>query len=193
MHRTTLRHSPFLRFVIEPVEGGGSSTDGESEKPSGEQGSSEEGAKPSEDDTLGEKGLKALKAERDARAKAEADLAALRKEIADSKLTAEQKAAADLAEAQKTAQENAAKALRYEVAASKGLDLSLAPRLVGATKADLEADADALKESIGKAGTGTPRPDPSAGGGAGGADKTASVGAGRDLYAERHKSKNTQK
>lgn len=103
---------------------------------------------PPAEEPLGAGGIKALNAERDARAKAEKDLADLRKQIEDSKKTAEQKAADDIAAANRTAQENAAKALRYEVAAAKGLDLSLAGRLTGSTKEELEADAAALMALI---------------------------------------------
>lgn len=101
-----------------------------------------------EDEPLGEKGLKALAAEREAREAAEKREAALLKQIEDSKKTAEQKAADDLEAARKEATENAAKALRYEVAADKGLDLALASRLTGATREELEADADVLKGLI---------------------------------------------
>lgn len=111
---------------------------------------------------LGDPGKKALVAEREAHEKAKADLAALRKEIEDGKKTAEQKTADDLKAAQDAAAQNAAKALRYEVAASKGLNLQLAARLTGSTKEELEADADALKALIPDA-KGTPKPDPSAG------------------------------
>lgn len=72
-------------------------------------------------------------------------------EIEDSKKSAEQKAADALAAAQSSATEAAAKALRYEVAAEKGLDLALAARLTGSTKEELEADADALMTLIPKA------------------------------------------
>jgi len=144
------------------------------------------------DDKLGEPGLKALQAERDARAKAEAALAALEKQVADSKLTAEQKAAADLKAAQDLAAAAAAKALRYEVAAAKGLDLALAPRLAGTTQAELEADADALKALVGVQAPkpGVPRPDPSAG--KGGSDgQPGSVTSGAGLYQQRHAKKTT--
>ena len=101
-----------------------------------------------EDEPLREPGKRALEAERAAREKAERDLAALQQQIEDSKKTAEQKAADDLEAARKEAAENAAKALRYEVAAAKGLDLALASRLTGATREELEADADVLKGLI---------------------------------------------
>lgn len=78
-------------------------------------------------------------------------LRAREQEIEDSKKSAEQKAAEALAAAQSSAAEAAAKALRYEVAAEKGLDLALAARLTGSTKEELESDADALMALIPKA------------------------------------------
>lgn len=100
---------------------------------------------------LGDAGLKALQSERDARKKAEDDLKSLRQQIEDAQKTAEQKAAEALASAQSAASEATAKALRYEVAAEKGLDLAFAARLTGSTKEELEADADALMALIPKA------------------------------------------
>ena len=122
-------------------------------------------APPAADEKLGEAGIKALQAERDARKQAEDQLKTLRQQIEDANKTAEQKAADDLAAAQKAAAESAARALRYEVAAAKGLDLKLAPRLTGATQEELEADADQLKELLGTAAPKVPKPDPSVGAG----------------------------
>lgn len=103
---------------------------------------------PEGDEPLREPGKKALEAERTRAATAEKALADYRKEIEDSKKTAEQKAADDLTAARQEAQGNAAKALRYEVAAAKGLDIKFAPRLTGSTKEELEVDADALMALI---------------------------------------------
>ena len=114
------------------------------------------------DKPLGESGLRALQAERDARKQAQADLAALRKEIEDASKSAEQKAADDLADAQRVAAESAAKALRYEVAAATGVPLKQAHRLVGSTKEELEADAANFLADLGPK-PGTPKPDPSQG------------------------------
>lgn len=105
---------------------------------------------------LGDGGLKALQAERARAAKAEADFKALQQQIEDSKKTAEQKAADDIAAARAEASQAAARALRYEVAAAKGLDLALAARLTGSTKEELEADADALMTLIPKAPAAAP-------------------------------------
>ena len=112
------------------------------------------------DDKLGDGGKRALQAERDARKQAERALADLQKQVEDANKTAEQKAAEALAEAQKASEMNAAKALRYEVAAAKGIDLKLASRLTGSTKEELEADADSLKALLAPTG---PKPDPSQG------------------------------
>lgn len=100
---------------------------------------------------LGDGGQKALKAERDARKQAEDALKALRKEIEDSQKSAEQKAADDIAAARAEAANASAAALRYEIAAEKGLDLALAGRLTGSTKEELEADAEKLMALIPKA------------------------------------------
>lgn len=55
---------------------------------------------------------------------------------------------------------------RAEIAIEKGLTVQQAARLVGATREDLAADADALKELFptAPAGPGTPKPDLSQGG-----------------------------
>ncbi|MCL1871010.1 MAG: hypothetical protein FWF90_11435 [Promicromonosporaceae bacterium] len=153
-----------LRFVVDPA--GAEGTPG-APSPGADPAAGDPPAGPEakEDEPLGEGGKKALAAERAARTQAEKDLADLRKQIDDSKKTAEQKAADDLAAAQKAATDSAAKALRYEVAAAKGLDLKLASRLTGATQAELEADADQLKALIGEQKPSAPKPDPSAGSG----------------------------
>jgi len=66
--------------------------------------------------------------------------------------TAEINAAADaITAATATAAQAESRALRYEVAAAKGLDLALAARLTGSTKEELEADADTLMALIPKA------------------------------------------
>lgn len=106
---------------------------------------------PASTEPLGDAGKKALQIERDARKKAEDDFKALQQQIADSQKTAEQKAADALAAAQASANEAANRAMRYEVAAEKGLDLALAARLSGSTKEELEADAVALMSLIPKA------------------------------------------
>lgn len=78
------------------------------------------------------------------------------------------------------------KALRLEVAAEKGLTPQQAARLQGATREELAADADALKELFptpaqgAPAGNGSPAPDPSQGARGGGADLHAAIAAARE-------------
>lgn len=118
---------------------------------------------PASEEALREPGRKALDAEREARATAEKALADLRKEIEDAQKTAEQKAADDLKAAQSDSATNAAKALRYEVAADKGLDLKLAARLSGTSREEIEADAEELMKLIPKTeqpATTAPAPQP---------------------------------
>jgi hypothetical protein len=110
---------------------------------------------------LGDAGIKALQAERARATKAENDFKALQKQIEDSQKSAEQKTAEALAAAQASANEAAAKALRYEVAADiEGFPIALAARLVGATREELQADADRLMSLIPKAPTATPSAPP---------------------------------
>ena len=123
------------------------------------------------DEPLGEGGLKALKAERAARADAErqaAELAARIKEFEDAQKSEAERQAERLAELEKSARENEIARVRYEVAAEAGLSLDAAKRLLESAVPNV------------------PRPDPSQGGG----DDTKPGGAqaGRDLFRERHKS-----
>lgn len=120
---------------------------------------------PVDDAALGDAGKRALTAEREARRAAEAETAALRKQIEDATKTAEQRAADDLRAAQAEAAANGARALRYEVAAETGLPLALASRLTGSTREELAADAETLKTLIpvGATPPRTPAPDPSQG------------------------------
>jgi len=114
---------------------------------------------------LGDPGKAALVRERAASAQATAELAALRKQIEDANKSAEQRTADDLKAAQEAAAANAAKALRYEVAAEAGIPLTLAARLTGSTREEIAADAEALKALI-PAGATPPRnpaPDPGQG------------------------------
>lgn len=172
-----------LRFVTEPVGGDPTPGAGTPAAPAAPTPQPPAGD-PSKDQPLGEPGIKALQAERDARTAAEKALADFRQEIDDSKKTAEQKAADDLAAAQRDAAESTAKALKYEVAATKGIALTSAHRLSGSTLAEIEADADRFKAEQALVPAKGPRPDRSQGGGEG--DKGTSVAAGRDLWSERH-------
>jgi len=107
---------------------------------------------------LGDGGLKALQAERARAAKAESDLKALQQQIDDSKKTAEQKAADDIAAAQNAAKEASALAARYQVIADKGGDLKFADYLTGSTRDELEAAYDKLMALIPQAPEAPPAP-----------------------------------
>ncbi len=134
---------------------------------------------------LGDPGKKALVAERTKADTEKARADALQKQIDDAKLSADEKAAKDLKEAQEQAATATLRALKYEVAAAKGIDLANAHRLTGSTKAELEADADAFKATFPVAGT--PKADPSQGKGGGKDGRSATgVTAGRDLYRDTH-------
>lgn len=91
---------------------------------------------------------KALARKHEEQAKANADAARRLQEIEDAKKSELEK----LTEAQTAAERRAAeaeqRALRLEVAAEKGLTPAQAKRLVGATKEELEADADELLASF---------------------------------------------
>lgn len=167
MNRRLLRN---VSFFFPDGDGGGTGGGGNSQPPAPPKPAPPANNPPAppakgdgDDEKLGEAGLKALQAERDARKQAEDQLKAIQKQIDDAKKTAEEKAAEALQEAQKAATENATKALRYEVAAEKGLPLALASRLTGSTKEELLADADTLKSLIPAGAPGAPKPDPSVG------------------------------
>lgn len=115
---------------------------------------------------LGDAGKKALDEERAARREAEKQrkdletrlkelepLAAKAKQLEDSKKTETEKLGEKLTAAEKRAVEAEQKALRLEVASAKGLTQAQAKRLVGATKEELEADADELLSSFGAVDT----------------------------------------
>lgn len=139
-------------------ESGGDGGDGGDSD--GDHGAGDSGDSDTADD--GNKGLRsALAAERKASKDATTALAAAEarvKELEDASKSEEQrqqeaqeKRDADL---QKALGENAAKDLliqRYEVAADKGLDLKAARRLQGATREELESDADDLIALLGGA------------------------------------------
>lgn len=144
---------------------------GEAEKTN--EDSDGEGEKPAPDDEpLGEKGKKALDAERTLRRAAEAQ-------------AREARAAVEAAE--KAADERVAliKA-RYEVAAANGIPAELVDRLQGSTRDELDADAKKLVEHLKPAYA--PPVDPSQGKDREGV-KGGGVAAGRDLYHETRKGK----
>lgn len=110
------------------------------------------------EEQLGDAGKRAIQAEREARAAAEKaarDAQAKLKEIEDAQKSEEQKRQEAADAALKEAEAAKAKALRYEVAAAKGVPLTQAHRLQGATKEDLEADAEAFLKDL-HGGNGTP-------------------------------------
>lgn len=86
-----------------------------------------------------------LRREREARQALEKRIA----EIDDKDKTEQQRLADRLATAEKALADAESKALRYEVASAKGLTHAQAKRLVGATKEELESDADELLETFG--------------------------------------------
>lgn len=107
-----------------------------------------EGATP--DEPLGEAGIAALKAEREARKAAEkaaAEAAARVKEFEDREKTEAQKQQEALAAAEAELAELRAGKLRAEVASAKGVPADL---LKGSTQEELEAFADALLEFRGE-------------------------------------------
>lgn len=91
---------------------------------------------------------KALARKHEAQAKANADKAKKFDELDEASKSEAEKAAAKAAEAEKRAQDAETRALRLEVAFEKGLTPAQAKRLVGATKEELESDADEFLESI---------------------------------------------
>jgi hypothetical protein len=128
-------------------------------------------------DALGDAGKKALDAERREKRAAErraAELEARLKEFEDRDKSEAQKLAerAEKAEADLAALQAAS--LRAEVALEKGLTPAQAKRLIGATREELEADADELLEALGaQNGPRAPRPDPNQGRQSGGTASTA--------------------
>ncbi|WP_416902749.1 hypothetical protein [Micromonospora echinospora] len=129
---------------------------------------------PKEDDPLGPAGKKALDEERAARKELERKLAALApleqlaqalggKSTGDGTTDLERLTERLTQHEAELATERAAR-YRAEVAAAKGLTPQQAARLQGATREELEADADALLALFpGPAGPRNPAPDPSQG------------------------------
>lgn len=109
--------------------------------------STETATETSATEALGDGGKKALDAERRERRAAEkraSDFEARLKEFEDRDKTEAEKLAERATAAEKRAAELETSALRLEVAAEKGLTPTQAKRLVGATREELEADADEL-------------------------------------------------
>lgn len=95
---------------------------------------------------LGEGGIKALNAERDARKAAEKNLAEVQQDQQAALDAAVSKEQENTQAAEARASEAESRLLRYEVAASKGVPVSLVETLQGATAEDLSAQVDALLE-----------------------------------------------
>lgn len=110
---------------------------------------------PITDEPLGENGLKALQTERDARKKAENEVAELRKSFET--LQKEFSDYKDSADAQITAltgerDANSAKLMRMQIAHDKGLPIELVEKLSGTTAEELEASASLIQSHFASAG-----------------------------------------
>lgn len=101
---------------------------------------------------------KALARKHEASAKANADAAKRLAELEDQGKSDTEKLSGRIAEAEKRAADAEARAMRLEVAATKGLTPTQAKRLVGASREDLEADADEILEAFPTATGATPPP-----------------------------------
>lgn len=170
-----LRHVRMI--VADGGEGGGVAEDGQGDpEPKPDESNAEQQGDESE--KLGENGLKALKAEREANKAAKAKLAEYEAQIQafkDKDKTESEKEAERLQALEKSNSENARKALQYEVAAEKGIPLKLAVRLHGADKDSMLADADELLPLIQQTKPNIPKPDKSQG--RGGKPKPTSLSA----------------
>lgn len=110
----------------------------------------DDGAKS--DGDLGDAGKRALDAERKARKAAEkraADAEAKVKASEDADKTEVERLHGQVADLTKRAEAAEGRADRYEVGLSKGLTLTQARRLVGATKDEFEADAIEMRSELG--------------------------------------------
>jgi hypothetical protein len=91
---------------------------------------------------------RAIAAERKRAKDANAEARRLQAEL-DARETAAKPLEEQVAEANQKAKDAALIAVRYEIAAKVGLDLSLASRLSGSTREEIEADAAAFKAQVG--------------------------------------------
>lgn len=149
---------------------------------------------PKADEPLGEGGIKALNAEREARAAAEAAAKDLQKQIDvlnqrlsttkddspewEQKINALQTKLDGEIEARTKAEKKAAEIERAQYGIDKGLPPALAKKLTGATPEELDAEIDELLPHIGSSGG--PKPNPQQGNPSQG--RGASLSAGRALY-----------
>jgi hypothetical protein len=101
---------------------------------------------------------KSLARKHEQQAKANADAAKRLAELEDQGKSEAEKLTTRLTEAEKRVASAEARALRLEVAASKGLSAAQAKRLVGTTKEELEADADEILEAFPAKSGATPPP-----------------------------------
>lgn len=113
-------------------------------------------------------------------AKANADAAKRVAELEEASKTEAQKLAERAEKAERELASIQAASLRSEIALEKGLSASQARRLIGATREELEADADQLLADLGDAAKPrSPRPDPNQGRSPAGGPKTTT-----DSFAE---------
>ncbi|GAA6124179.1 hypothetical protein BPY_22870 [Bifidobacterium psychraerophilum] len=170
--KNRLYYLRFIRTIIAEGEGGGSGEGQGDPAPEPDAGAEGKG-----DEQLGESGLKALKAEREANKAAKATIAeyeAKLKAIEDQGKTESEKETERVKTLERSNTENALKVLQYEVAAEKGIPLSLANRLRGEDKESMLKDADGLLPLIQHDTKQTgPKPDKSQG--KGGNPKPASL------------------
>ena len=183
-------------------EPGGQSGQGQGDPAPGQSGAGGDpgaaGKGGEDDEQLGEPGKRALLAERTANRQLKDDLAARDqriRELEDKDKSEEQRRderlqqlEGDTTTKDRTIEKHELTILRYQVAAEKGLDLSAAERLQGATKEEVQQDADAWIAKWGTGGAKSHVQDP----GQGGRQQTAEDPwqAGRDRAAKRFGSEN---
>jgi len=101
---------------------------------------------------LTDAGKRAIAAERKAAREAQRradELASRLKAFEDRDKTEQQRAMERAETAEKALRDAESRAIRYEVAAEKGLSVKQAARLIGSTREELEADADELLNDLG--------------------------------------------
>ena len=125
------------------------------------------GEDPKPEEPLGDTGIKALQAERDARKQAEklaADHAAKLKEYEDAQLSEKERLEKERDEAREVSAENARKVALYEAAVEYGLEKGDLELLDGVPADQIDARAKRLAERLAAVGPKTPKPDPTQGG-----------------------------